>query len=265
MPAATHRIILEEGATWTVRFKWLWNDLSPVDILNDFFIRFTARDDKPGEGGAVIFELDESMDSIVVNYGSEPGTFVIQLTAAETAAYSFTKAWYTLEAIHMTKTQITDASWTTSAIDVDGGGSTGTITANAGTPFSGVNVGDYVKVVWSENSWNNPYTRTDRPPVADSMNLRAGGTLYMEEDNVIYPTVRGTYAGNDGTYKVGSKTDTVLTFTDYINGSDNADDTNLTGSVQTGGSGLFLATKSTIGVVRLLEGTIKLSREIAES
>ena len=93
MAAARYDFTIEQGVTYSKTIYYYDADGDLVD-LTSYSARMKARRDK-SDTTAVI----DSTDNLTITLGGAAGTITLSMTAAQTAALSFNKAYYDLEVV----------------------------------------------------------------------------------------------------------------------------------------------------------------------
>lgn len=171
--AAFQPIYVEQGSQYSVPFKWYGPDQeTPVDLTNkalELIIVQNKNDSTP------IYKIGSPTNLTK----DANGNIIPIISAVVTSTFAFGRGFYELSSVNYTGSAIvTGGAYTLANIDVDDGNSRATITADGGTPYSGLAAGDLIQV--------SGLTDSD----------------------------------NDGVYEIYSVTNTVITTTLIMNGSD---------------------------------------------
>jgi len=157
--AATFPLRLQQGAIFLMRVPLERLDGAKHD-LDNWLVRGAIReavDSSAVVGGVTVQSKDYTFiegTGRVRSGGSAGGYFDLLLLADETAAMTFDAGVWDLELVKVDLTAITQGGSYTSAALVKGT-TQGTLTANGGTPFSGVSAGDIIRLSSCENALND--------------------------------------------------------------------------------------------------------------
>ena len=173
---------MEQGARWYPNeIIWRDGDGNLVDITS-YAAKLQIRANR--DDTTIIEVMSSAFGDLTL--GGAAGTVQIDMSAERTIDLTFTRAVYDLLLFPYVGAAIVVAAppppWTID-LDVDNGvNDRAVITADGGTPFSGLSADDYIAITESEN-------------------------------------------GNDGVFKIYSVTNTIITLTTILPGTDNASDT----------------------------------------
>ena len=171
---------MEQGARWYPNeIIWRDGDGNLVDITS-YAAKLQIRANR--DDTTIIEVMSSAFGDLTL--GGAAGTVQIDMSAERTIDLTFTRAVYDLLLFPYVGAAIVVAgSYTEADIDVDNGvNDRAVITADGGTPFSGLSADDYIAITESEN-------------------------------------------GNDGVFKIYSVTNTIITLTTILPGTDNTSDT----------------------------------------
>ena len=181
MLALQHDLTIEQQTSFLKVFQWLNSNNTPIDLTG----YETELEIRNGNGRRV--DVFDTTNGLCVNGADGKMTFTVP--AGRVEEYLLDEgARYSLKVFNQTGSEIAETGgWTSTSFDVDDGTGRGSMTANGGTPFSGLVVGDYVSVTIT---------------TSDSVE-------------------------HSGIYKIETQSNTVLTFASVLGGEDSNQSTNV--------------------------------------
>lgn len=149
MTAAKHNIVIEQGQLSSERFIWLDEAGEIVSILSyaGLLLGKTVAGDS-----ATVVKLSSPHHLQIV--GAE-GEITMKVPGDVSDGYDFDLLQYTLSLFPPSGSALTSANYTSIAVNDNAGSSRGTLTASAGTPFSGISAGDWIHIYSAENAEND--------------------------------------------------------------------------------------------------------------
>lgn len=182
MRAAYHEVVIEEQTTFKKIFQWFDENDVEIDV-SSYEAMIEIRE---GYDGTVVGSFSSVEGDISL---TSDGKVTIILNADKSESFNFGGSVYSLKVFKRTGNAIQEGGgWTSTTFDVDNGSSKGVLTANGGTPFSGLVAGDYI-----------------------SIQISTSGS-----------------SDKSGIYKISTVTSTVITLTSVLNGVDSSGSTDIT-------------------------------------